>query len=63
VWIQQLELADTLFNIGGLCLEWIRQKGPDLRRAVDAEEAFAEALEVRKKRSMHDYKYIGTKFF
>lgn len=60
VWIQQLELADTLFNIGGLCLEWIRQKGPDLRRAVDAEETFAEALEVRKKRSMHDYKYIGT---
>jgi tetratricopeptide (TPR) repeat protein len=46
--IHQLELADTLFNIGGLCLEWIRQQGPDTRRAVDAEEAFAEALEVRR---------------
>jgi tetratricopeptide (TPR) repeat protein len=44
---EKLELADTLFNIGGLCLEWIRRQGPDLRRAVDAEEAFAEALELR----------------
>jgi len=47
VWMHRLELADTLFNIGGLCLEWIRRQGPDARRAVDAEEAFAEALEVR----------------
>jgi len=46
-WINLLELADTLFNIGGLCLEWIRRQGPDARRAVDAENAFAEALEVR----------------
>lgn len=45
-WVNQLELADTLFNIGGLCLEWIRRQGPDARRAIDAEEAFAEALEV-----------------
>jgi tetratricopeptide (TPR) repeat protein len=47
-WINLLELADTLFNIGGLCLEWIRRQGPDARRAVDAENAFAEAFEVRK---------------
>jgi tetratricopeptide (TPR) repeat protein len=46
-WINLLELADTLFNIGGLCLEWIRRQGPDARRAVDAENAFAEAFEVR----------------
>ncbi|GKZ01318.1 hypothetical protein MPSEU_001082800 [Mayamaea pseudoterrestris] len=48
-WIQQLELADTLFNIGGLCLEWIRRRGPDSRRAVDAENAFSEALELRQR--------------
>ncbi len=42
-----LELADTLCNIGGLCLEWIRQQGPDARHALDAESAFLEALEVR----------------
>jgi tetratricopeptide (TPR) repeat protein len=47
-WMNRLELADTLFNIGGLCLEWIRRQGPDARRAVDAEEAFAEALEVSR---------------
>ena len=41
-----LELADTLFNIGGLCLEWIRKLGPDLRRAQESEDAFAEAYEV-----------------
>ena len=61
-----LELADTLCNIGGLCLEWIRQQGPDARHALDAESAFLEALEVRSKvlgehhpltnqvRSLHD---------
>jgi tetratricopeptide (TPR) repeat protein len=61
-----LELADTLCNIGGLCLEWIRQQGPDARHALDAESAFLEALEVRIKvlgdshvltnqvRSLHD---------
>lgn len=42
-----LELADTLFNIGGLCLEWIRKQGPDLRRAEESEDSFAEAYEVR----------------
>ena len=42
-----LELADTLFNIGGLCMEWIRKKGPDLRHARESEDAFAEAYEVR----------------
>jgi tetratricopeptide (TPR) repeat protein len=41
-----LELADTLFNIGGLCLEWIRKQGPDLRRAQESEDSFAEAYEV-----------------
>ncbi len=44
-----LELADTLCNIGGLCLEWIRQQGPDARHALDAESAFLEALEVQTK--------------
>jgi Tetratricopeptide repeat len=43
----ELELADTLFNIGGLCLEWIRRQGPDARRASEAESAFYEALEIR----------------
>ena len=43
-----LELADTLFNIGGLCLEWIRKQGPDLRRAEEGEDSFAEAYEVSK---------------
>jgi tetratricopeptide (TPR) repeat protein len=47
--VHQLELADTLFNVGGLCLEWIRRQGPDARRAKQAEDAFAEALEIRKK--------------
>ena len=44
--IHWLELADTLFNIGGLCLEWIRRQGPDVRRAQDAEEAFEECVAV-----------------
>jgi tetratricopeptide (TPR) repeat protein len=44
-----LELADTLCNIGGLCLEWIRQQGPDVRHALDGESACLEALEVRAK--------------
>jgi len=46
-WVHLLELADTLFNIGGLCLEWIRRQGPDTRRADDAVAAFQETLEVR----------------
>uniref|UniRef100_A0A7S4AB04 Kinesin light chain n=1 Tax=Pseudo-nitzschia australis TaxID=44445 RepID=A0A7S4AB04_9STRA len=44
-----LELADTLCNIGGLNLEWIRRQGPDASRALDAESAFLEALELRSK--------------
>jgi tetratricopeptide (TPR) repeat protein len=44
-----LELADTLCNIGGLCLEWIRQQGPDPGHALDGESACLEALEVRVK--------------
>ena len=46
-WVHWLELADTLFNLGGLCLEWIRKQGPDLRRSEQAEETFGEAVEVR----------------
>jgi tetratricopeptide (TPR) repeat protein len=42
-----LELADTLCNIGGLNLEWIRRQGPDARHALDAESAFVEAIELR----------------
>jgi tetratricopeptide (TPR) repeat protein len=42
-----LEIADTLCNLGGLYLEWIRQQGPDPRNADEAKGAFAEALEVR----------------
>lgn len=41
-----LEIADTLCNLGGLYLEWIRQQGPDPRNATEAEASFAEALEV-----------------
>eukprot|EP00977_Amphora_coffeiformis_P013720 scaffold3666_cov160-Amphora_coffeaeformis.AAC.1 len=44
-----LELADALFNIGGLCLEWIRKQGPDLRRAEESEDSFSEAYEVSRK--------------
>lgn len=42
-----LELADTLCNIGGLCLERIRQQGPHSDHAVDAERSFSEALHIR----------------
>lgn len=45
-----LEIADTLCNLGGLYLEWIRQQGPDRRNATEAEAAFSEALEVSSKR-------------
>ena len=44
-----LELADTLCNIGGLCLEWIRQQGPHAQHATDAEKSFSEALDIRTK--------------
>ena len=44
---QSLEIADTLFNIGGLCLEGIRKQGHDVRRQQDAEAAFEEAVQVR----------------
>ena len=43
-----LELADTLFNLGGLFLEWIRQKGFQSKLATAAEDAFVEALKVRQ---------------
>lgn len=46
-WVHQLELAETLFNIGGLCLEWIRRQGHHDRRAKDAIVVFQETLTVR----------------
>lgn len=45
-WVHQLELADTLFNIGGLCLEWIRRQGPHPGRTKEAVVAFQETLNV-----------------
>ena len=42
-----LELADTLCNIGGLCLEWVRQNGPNPHHMADAERSFGEALQIR----------------
>lgn len=47
--VHWLELADTLFNLGGLCLEWIRRQGPDTRRANEAEGYFDECLAVSDK--------------
>jgi serine/threonine-protein kinase len=41
-----LELGDTLFNLGGLNMEWIRQLGSTTNRIQDAETCFSEALEV-----------------
>lgn len=41
-----LELADTLFNLGGLCLEWIRKDGFIMETAKIAEECFEEVLVV-----------------
>ena len=47
-WSVALEVADTLFNIGGLCLEWIRKREPDIGQTqeADTERAFEEALQV-----------------
>lgn len=45
--VHQLELADTLFNIGGLCLEWMRRQGPDSRRADQAVSSFEECYSIR----------------
>jgi tetratricopeptide (TPR) repeat protein len=51
--VHKLELADTLFNVGGLCLEWIRRSGEDMvdtdnrDRALRAYRAFEEALAMR----------------
>jgi tetratricopeptide (TPR) repeat protein len=42
-----LELADTLFNLGGLNMEWIRQEGPAASRVNEAESCFTEVLQVR----------------
>lgn len=42
-----LELADTYCNIGGLCLEWVRQRGPNPQHIADAERSFREALQIR----------------
>lgn len=43
-----LELSDTLFNRGGLCLEWMRRQGPDAVRAGQAVAALEEACEIRE---------------
>lgn len=42
-----LELGDTLFNLGGLNMEWIRQEGSNTRRILEAEACFTEVLKVR----------------
>jgi tetratricopeptide (TPR) repeat protein len=42
-----LELGDTLFNLGGLNMEWIRQEGSKTSRILEAEACFSEVLEVR----------------
>lgn len=42
-----LELSDTLFNRGGLCLEWMRRQGPDAARAGHAVTALQEAYDIR----------------
>jgi len=47
LWVHKLELADTLFNVGGLCLEWIRKQGPDARRTREAQRAFTECVQIR----------------
>ena len=47
-----LEVGDTLCNLGGLYLEWIRQQGPDAGHAAEAEACFVEALEVRHMREV-----------
>ncbi|GAX28176.1 hypothetical protein FisN_35Lh030 [Fistulifera solaris] len=46
-WVHRLELAETLFNIGGLCLEWIRREGPHVGRAKEAVSIFQESLNIR----------------
>jgi tetratricopeptide (TPR) repeat protein len=47
-----LEVGDTLCNLGGIYLEWIRQQGPDAGHAAEAEAYFAEALEVSHMREV-----------
>ena len=42
-----LEVADTLANLGGLGLEWLRQEGANETVMWEAESQLAEALEIR----------------
>ena len=58
VWSLSLEVADTLFNIGGLCLEWIRKRGADAEKIEDAEQSFEEALQVRTLMSGCHFSYL-----
>ena len=44
---QKLELADTLFNIGGLAVESVRIEGPDTKKSLLAENSFAECYTIR----------------
>lgn len=48
-WVHLLELADTLFNVGGLNLEWIRRHGPDTRQTEEAVSVLQETCEIRSK--------------
>ena len=45
--VRLLEVADTLANLGGLALEWLRQEGINERIRWEAESQLAEALEIR----------------
>jgi tetratricopeptide (TPR) repeat protein len=45
--VRLLEVADTLANLGGLGLEWLRQEGPQQEIMWEAESQLAEALEIR----------------
>lgn len=42
-----LEVADTLANLGGLGLEWLRQDGTNEKVMWEAESHLAESLEIR----------------
>jgi tetratricopeptide (TPR) repeat protein len=45
--VRLLEVADTLSNLGGLGLEWLRQEGPHPEVIEETEGHLAEALEIR----------------
>ena len=45
--VRLLEVADTLANLGGLGLEWLRQEAPQEKVMREAEGHLTEALEIR----------------